>query len=119
MLLVMLMMMLMVMMMTVMIKMTAMIAFLVFRYICDCSQTSFFGATCSRGSLSQIIMIICHHITIITMITINIIINIIIIIIIIIIMTGTSTVQFDGSNQMTIDRRQEIAAEAQDITLRS
>ena len=32
--------------------------------------------------------------------------------------TGTSTVQFDGSNQMTIDRRQEIAAEAQDITLR-
>ena len=33
-------------------------------------------------------------------------------------MTGTSTVQFDGSNQMTIDRRQEIAAEAQDITLR-
>jgi leucine-rich repeat transmembrane neuronal protein 1/2 len=49
------------------------------RYICDCSQTSFFGATCSRG---------------------------------------TSTVQFDGSNQMTIDRRQEIAAEAQDITLR-
>ena len=94
-----------------------MITFLVFRYICDCSQTSFFGATCSRGSSSQIIMIICHHITIITMITINIIINIIIIIIII--MTGTSTVQFDGSNQMTIDRRQEIAAEAQDITLRS
>ena len=33
--------------------------------------------------------------------------------------SGTSTVHFDGSNQMTIDRRQEIAAEAQDITLRS
>ena len=65
-----------------------------------------------------IIIIIINFISIISIVTIVTLKIIIITLDIIIIATGTLTVQFDGANHMTIDRRREVAAEAQDITLR-